>query len=131
MHLIMKTLNSYFWLVFLALLNICEIAVAQPVIVNPPNSEIGFIGYNASVTVAATDANPLSFQWMAGAIGSGVYTNILNGGQFSGSTSATLVISNSTAANQADYVVVVSASDGNVTSTPPATLTMLNLVYYE
>jgi hypothetical protein len=65
---------------------------------------------------------PTSFQWMAGAIGSGVYTNLSDGGQISGSTSQTLQISNVTSANQLDYVLVGSNECGSVTSSPPNTL---------
>ncbi|MGB7768808.1 MAG: hypothetical protein WBN22_08140 [Verrucomicrobiia bacterium] len=65
---------------------------------------------------------PTSFQWMAGAIGSGVYSNLTDGGQISGSTSNVLQISNLTSANQLDYVLVGSNECGSVTSSPPATL---------
>jgi hypothetical protein len=65
---------------------------------------------------------PTSFQWMAGAIGSGVYSNLSDGGQITGSTSNVLQISNLTSANQLDYVLVGSNECGSVTSSPPATL---------
>ena len=65
---------------------------------------------------------PTSFQWMAGAIGSGVYSNLYDGGQITGSTSNVLQISNVTSANQLDYVVVGSNECGSVTSSPPARL---------
>jgi len=65
---------------------------------------------------------PTSFQWMAGAIGSGVYSNLYDGGQITGSTSNVLQISNVTSANQLDYVVVGSNECGSVTSLPPARL---------
>ena len=65
---------------------------------------------------------PNSVQWMAGAIGSGVYSNLYDGGQITGSTSNVLQISNVTSANQLDYVVVGSNECGSVTSSPPARL---------
>jgi hypothetical protein len=56
-------------------------------------------------------------------VGSGIYSTISNGGQFSGATSTSLTISNvANPGNHLDYVVVVSDGAGSVTSTPPATL---------
>jgi len=70
---------------------------------------------------------PTSLQWMGGAIGSGVYTNLSDGGQISGSTSSVLQISNVMSANQLDYVLVGSNECGSVTSSPPATLWVVAL----
>jgi hypothetical protein len=60
---------------------------------------------------------------MSGTVGSGIYSPLSNGGQFSGVNTADLVISNvANPGNHQDYVVVVSDGAGSVTSTPPATL---------
>ena len=84
-----------------------------------------YVGQPASITVNASGTAPLSYQWMAGAVGSGVYTNLSNGGDFSGATNATLTIANPQLADYLDYVVQVRNAYGVVTSTVPATLTVL------
>jgi Concanavalin A-like lectin/glucanases superfamily/Immunoglobulin domain len=95
----------------------------QPSIITEPTftpSQI-FAGFTVSATVLAI--NTTSYQWMAGAIGSGVYTNLTNGTNISGSTGPTLTISNVQPANALDYVVTATSVLGSVTSSPPATLT--------
>ena len=98
-------------------------AGTKPVVAVPPTSQTAFLGSTVNFTVMAAGSG-LHYQWQAGAVGSGVYTNLSNGGQFSGAITATLVITNLHLGNAADYVVVVSNTGGSVTSTPPATLTM-------
>ena len=95
---------------------------SAPVIATPPASVTQVLGSTVTFTVAASGSG-LNYRWQAGATGSGVYTNITNGGQFSGANTASLVLTNFQTGNQADYVVIVSNSGGTVTSTPPATLT--------
>jgi hypothetical protein len=96
---------------------------AAPIIITQPSSQTGYLAGQATFTVIAT-GNGLNYQWQAGAVGSGIYTNLSNGGQFSGATAASLTISNLTVDNGLDYVVIVSNTGGSVTSTPPATLTV-------
>jgi predicted GH43/DUF377 family glycosyl hydrolase len=95
-----------------------------PRITVPPASQVAIAGATAQLIVGASGYPALSYQWMAGTIGSGLYTNLLDGGNISGSSSATLTITNTAFSNEADYVVVVSNSIGSVTSSPPATLTV-------
>jgi hypothetical protein len=84
-----------------------------------------YVGHTASITVAPVlGTGPFSYQWMAGALGSGVYTVLPNGGNISGATSATLTITNAQLADYRDYVVRISNEYGVVTSTVPATLTV-------
>ncbi len=78
------------------------------------------------VTLAALSDGALSYQWQAGAPGSGVYTNLSDSATVSGATSPTLVLKSVMPANTADYVLVASNSFGSTTSTPPATVTVLN-----
>src|ERR1019366_3897612 len=99
-------------------------AGAGPAIVNAPASQVAGIGLNATMFVAATGNPAPTYQWKAGAVGSNVYTNLVDGGGALGSTSNVLMLSNLTLANQADYVVVVSNANGTVVSTVPATLTV-------
>jgi len=95
---------------------------AAPVITTPPASQTQVLGSTMTLTVAAAGSG-LNYRWQAGVTGSGIYTNLSNGGQFSGATSASLVITNFQVGNQGDYIAIVSNSGGSVTSAPPATLT--------
>jgi len=94
-----------------------------PRILSQPMSLAVGIGQAAQFTVGATAIEPLSYQWEAGASGSGVYTNLTDGGNISGSTSQTLTISDPGEWNQADYLVVISDAAGEVISRA-ATLTV-------
>src|ERR1035437_2510726 len=99
--------------------------VGAPIIYSEPQSQT--VGVGANVQMAMTVlANPAPiYQWKAGAIGAGVYTNLTNGGLISGATSPTLTVSGATAANMLDYIVVITNSLGKATSAPPATLTVV------
>lgn len=81
----------------------------------------------ASFTVVATtnDGGTLSYQWRISTDGGTTYANVSNGGVYSGATTASLAISNSTGLDGRKYQVVVSSTGGapNVTSSA-ATLTV-------
>jgi alpha-glucosidase (family GH31 glycosyl hydrolase) len=96
----------------------------SPTVGTQPASQTLYVSQTASFTVTASGTQPASYQWRVGAVGSGVYTNLPNGGQISGSTTTNLTISNLVAGNAADYVVVITNSVGSVTSSV-ATLTVL------
>jgi len=70
----------------------------------------------------------LIYQWQTNtAVGSATWATLSDGGQFSGSGTATLSITNVTAAaNHKDYRVIVTDGAGSTTSTPPATLTIMD-----
>jgi hypothetical protein len=131
----MKQLTMKFTLGCLVLAGVSGIPLAQPTITNAPYPTVGFVNSNVMFTVGASDANPMTYQWQAGAVGSGVYTNLIAGGQFSSVTTNFFVMTNVQVANQADYVCVVSDGTGSVTNdglngdAPPATLTVLPLIY--
>ena len=76
----------------------------------------------AQFTVTASTSGPLYYQWEAGTIGGGVYTNLADGGGISGSTSSTLTISDAALNNALDYVVVIRNADGVVIASHVATL---------
>jgi len=103
------------------------IAAFPPAIGTNPTwaSPTVYVGQTASITVNAGGTAPLSYQWMAGPVGSGMYTNLVNGGDILGATTATLTITNAQLTNYLDYVVEVSNAYGAVTSSVPATLTVL------
>lgn len=68
----------------------------------------------ASFTVAATtnDGGTLSYQWQLSTDGGTTYNNVSNGGVYSGATTVTLAISNSTGLNGNRYRVRVSSTGG-------------------
>lgn len=103
---------------------VLETQATMPVIDAQTLSSSNYAGSTVQVQVVA-EGSPLNFQWQAGAVGSGVYTNLINGGQFSGVTNATLTISNFTPLNVGDYIVIITNSAGSVTSSVPTTLSAL------
>lgn len=99
--------------------------VGAPTIYSEPLSQTVPFGANVQMRVTVL-ANPApNYHWKAGVIGSGVYTNLTDGGSISGSSSATLSISGAVNANMLDYIVVITNTLGGVTSSPPATLTVI------
>jgi hypothetical protein len=100
-----------------------------PIIINSPASQTTPLGGNLSFTVLAVNAT--GYQWMAGAPGSGVYTNLVEGGIFAGTTTTNLTLTGVTTNQNMDIVVVASNGSGSVTSAPPANLTVAGLIYYE
>ena len=90
-----------------------------------PTNQTVAAGVTVKMNVVAMADPAATYQWMAGAVGSGVYTNLPNGGAFSGANTPNLTVSNVTPGNQLDYVVAVANSNGSVTSSPPATLTVI------
>ncbi len=101
--------------------------VGPPAFSIPPMSQTNAVGLTVQLTAIGVGNPPPTYQWMAGAVGSGVYTNLTDGGNISGSTSNVLTIGNVTLANEEDYVVVLSNSNGLVTNAVPATLTVVPL----
>ena len=98
---------------------------AKPLVVSQPVGVFVYPGGIATFTASALGTGTLSYQWEAGEVGSGVYTNITNGGVFSGANSPTLTITDPSQGNVADYVLVVTESGGQAVSSP-ATLSFLN-----
>jgi hypothetical protein len=98
---------------------------SAPVVVVPPSAQTGYLGGTAQLSVIAQGFPAPSFQWRAGAVGSGIYTNLPNGAGDNHGALNNLTLPNLILANTADYVVVVSNSSGSVTSSVPATLTVL------
>jgi Concanavalin A-like lectin/glucanases superfamily len=99
--------------------------VGAPTIYSEPQSQTVPVGANVQLKVTAL-ANPTAaYQWKSGVIGTGVYTNLTDGGSISGSTAATLSINGATTANMLDYIVVLTNTLGQATSSPTATLTVV------
>ena len=83
----------------------------------PATPQTVYGGGTASFFIPASGCN-LGYQWMAGAVGSGVYTNLTDQGNISGSATARLIITNLFPANAADYVMVATNTSGTVQSAP-------------
>jgi hypothetical protein len=81
-----------------------------PVIVSQSTNEIVVAGSNAVFSVNATSYYPMSFQWQFNG------TNLVDGGQISGSTNSMLTISPATDANAGSYQVIAYNDYGAVTS---------------
>jgi hypothetical protein len=97
--------------------------LGAPQIFAGPQSQTVPIGATVELKVLALGQPSPAYQWQAGTVGSGSFTNLADGGNISGATTATLRINGVTAANTADYVVAISNTLGAVTSSPPATVT--------
>lgn len=98
-----------------------------PFITDQSPSQTNFAGSTLRLVASVTGNAPLRYQWKASPIDAGIYTNLANGGNISGVTNSTLVISNATSANAADYIVVASNSQGTATSLTPTTESIVNL----
>ncbi len=77
----------------------------QPVITAQPQWQTNIAGTTAAFSVTATGALPLSYQWQKSSSNLG------------GATNDTLILSNVQPSDQAIYAVVVTNSEGSVTST--------------
>jgi len=96
-------------LLVVGLLAFAGAARAQaPVITTQPASQTVDIGTTGTLSVVATNAT--GYQWYQGT------TALTNGGDFSGSLTATLTITNAQAADSGSFTVVVSNASGYVTS---------------
>lgn len=82
----------------------------SPTIVQQPLSRIAYPGDTELFRVDAIGAPPLSYQWRANG------TNLLDGGQVSGASTPTLLLTGVQTNDAADYSVVVSNASGSVTS---------------
>ena len=89
-----------------------------PEFLSQPISQTNFTGMTIQFS-ASVYGNPTpSFQWQHGPAGSGSYTNIPDGGRFSGTVTATLTVTGLTTADAGDYVLVATNNSGSVTSSP-------------
>jgi hypothetical protein len=99
--------------------------VGAPIIYVEPASQTKAVGSTVQLSVVAL-ANPApTYQWRAAPTGGSTFTNLTDHGNITGSATPTLTLSGATVANAAQYQVVISNSLGVVTSSPPATLTVV------
>ena len=92
----------------------------SPQFLTQPVPQTTFTGVTAQLRASVYGYPAPSFQWMAAAAGSGIYSNLSDGGQLFGATTTTLTISNTALANAGKYILVASNSGGSVTSAPAA-----------
>jgi len=97
-----------------------------PSIVTQPVSAYASPGATATFSVAAAGDPTLAYQWQSGPAG-GPFTNVVNGGQYSGATFSTLTVTNANTPVAISYQVVVTNNYGSVTSSV-ASLTLGTLV---
>jgi hypothetical protein len=85
-----------------------------PIVVTSPANQSVYAGQTAAFTVVGGGSQPLTFQWQADT-GTG-FTNLNNGGQFSGADTATLIINGATSGNAANYQVILTNPSSTATS---------------
>src|ERR1039457_4017264 len=79
-------------------------------ITRQPQPQLAFLGDTVSFNVATFGSLPVSYQWRKNS------NNLTNAGSLSGSSARTLLLTNITIADAANYSVVVSNASGSVTS---------------
>jgi len=99
----------------------------SPSISSQTGSATNFVGDNIQLVVVATGTSPLSYQWQGGSIGSGIYTNLVNGGNIFGVTNTLLTITDAMPSNEGDYIVVITNSAGSITSAVPSSVYIIPL----
>jgi hypothetical protein len=90
---------------------------------NPVSLAVG-VGQTATFSGAGNGSPTLAYQWQAGATNSGVYTNLVVSGGFSGTATPTLTITDASLSDTLNYTLVLSNAFGSVTSSV-ATLTVV------
>ncbi len=88
--------------------------VVPPVITVQPQSQTNSAGATVTFFVSALSPNPLSYQWQKDG------TNLANAGNVSGATTNTLSITGISDSDAGTYSVVLTNSDGSVTSSNAA-----------
>lgn len=97
----------------------------QPGIVEHPQDAVAFVGETASFTVAANGNPAPTFQWQRSNDGGETWTNVVNGGMFSGATTDTLVITGvGYALNGTLFRVEAANGHGRPAVSEPAILTI-------
>jgi hypothetical protein len=92
--------------------------------VSTPAGITVFAGDTAQIPALVAGSPVLTFQWYTVDSTTNIFTKVNNGGQVSGATNTTLIISNLTVTNTTNYVLVASNNGGATTSSPPTALTV-------
>lgn len=91
-----------------------SVTPAAPTITTQPTAQSTSVGGTAAFTVTATGTSGFTYQWFKGA------TQLVNAGNVSGATSATLSLTNVQTTDAGAYSVVVTNSVNSATSNPAA-----------
>ena len=86
------------------------LSLASALAVTTPGGQTNYAGHNVSLSVTASGAAPLAYQWRKGAV------NLANGGAISGATTNHLTLVPAATGDSGNYSVVVTNSSGSVTS---------------
>jgi len=89
---------------------ILAVTGGAPIITGQPASQAAVVGMNVVFLVTASGTGPLGYQWVFNG------TNLFDGGQISGATSASLYLSNVQLTNAGNYAVIVTSPGGAATS---------------
>lgn len=89
-----------------------------PAIVEQPESQIVNVGTDAMFEVTASGTLPLTYQWKKNG------TNLVDGGNVSGATTAMLMLTHVQGSDAASYTVVVSNGTAPAVTSAPAVLTV-------
>jgi hypothetical protein len=103
-----------------------NVVLPDPSVVTQPISQTNVSGSTVSFSVNVYGASQLSYQWQATNSATGGFTNLVNGGVFSGATTNVLTLAGITTNQSLTYRVVATDTAGSVTSAP-ATLTVLTI----
>lgn len=98
--------------------------VLLPVITTQPTNQAVAAGTSVSLVAVATGTPPLTYQWQEQGTNL-IWTNLVNGGNISGATNATLTVNNAQTTNSGNYQLIVTNFAGSVTSSVVA-LTVTN-----
>jgi hypothetical protein len=101
--------------------SIATLTVKDPVIFAHPASAIKAIGSSASFTVSA-GASGATYSWKKGS------TVLTDGGNVSGSTTATLTLANVSASDNGSYSVIVGSAGGSNVTSSSATLSTISAI---
>jgi uncharacterized repeat protein (TIGR03803 family) len=82
----------------------------RPTITAQPASVVAFLGDTATFQISAVGSQPLFYRWQKAA------ANLFDGGNISGAATSSLSIDNVSAADAANYTVVITNSLGSATS---------------
>lgn len=99
-----------------------DISAAAPMIAMQPVSVTNYSGFTHSLTVRAVSDSAITYQWRRNGV------NLVNGGNISGATSATLTFNPLAMGNAGEYTVVLANANGSVTSAA-TTLTVLDAAF--
>jgi hypothetical protein len=96
-----------------------------PTITTHPSNQTVAAGVSASFTVAASGTPALTYQWQRLPVG-GSWTNLSNGGSYSGVTTVTLMVSSVTTGMSGDQFRCVATNTGDSAISNAATLTVIS-----